>query len=320
MCILAGAGALAANVALATTAVTTAASVGMGIYNAQAQASAAQASLSAQSQAQQASIAQANAAASQQVAMQRQQQQMQASQFRATQQMQLQQQQSTQQLQISQQYQQQLQAQELQSQSQNLQIEQLQSQQQLQQRMAAEARNLQMAQANAEITNRYKNQRAAVINERSQIMSADETKRRLYQQDRITAELQKDENLSAANRVYLAEQNKLNEKRKEAAFEAQAIMAKSIGAKGSILATGRTGQSVGLLVNDAERQAGFAIAQEEAMLDQAEVGAIIGMEQAFEQNRAADKKADSQVGFNPELPYLPKLPEVPDYVSLAIPT
>ena len=300
--------------------VSTTASVGMGIYQSQVASQQAAASLNAQAQAQQASIAASNNAASQQIAMQRQQQAMQQSQFRAQQQQQLQQQAQAQQLQIQQQSQQLQQQAELQAQQQALQVEQLQSQQRLQQQQAAEARNLQMAQANAEINNRYKNQREAVLNDRAQIMAQNETERRLYQQDKITAELQKDENLSAANRVYLAEQAKLNEKRKEAAFEAQAIMAKAIGAKGQILASGRTGQSVGLLLGDVERQAGFALAQEKAMLDQAEVSAIIGMDQAFEQNRAADRKADSQVGFNPEMPYLPKLPEVPDFVSLGIPT
>ena len=302
-----------------TLAVTTATSVGMGISNSYNQAAQAQASLNMAAQQQQAQIGMANRQAMQQGSMQRLQLQQQQSQMQAQQQMQLQQQAQQQTLAIQQQQQQLQQNVDLQNQQQVLQIEQMQQSQQMQQKAQAEARNLKVAQANADILDRYKAQRRVVINERTQLMKRNETDRRLYQSDKITAELQKDENLSAANRVYISEQQKLNEKRKEAAFEAQAIMAKSIGAKGTILASGRTGQSVGLLVMDAERQAGIALAQEQAMLDSAEVGAIIGMDSAFDQNRAADRKADSSVGFNPEMPYLPQLPDVPTFVSLGIP-
>ena len=117
----------------------------------------------------------------------------------------------------------------------------------------------------------------------------------------------------------MAEQAKLEGKRREAAFEAQSILAKSIGAKGTILASGRTGQSVGLLVNDAERQAGVQKAQQTAMLEADKVAAIIGMEAAFAQNKAADAQAESKVGFNPSMPYLPSMPEVPTFVGFEIP-
>lgn len=299
---------LAAAVAIPL-AIGTATSVGMGVYNGYAQAQQAQASLNMAAQQQQAQISIANQQSQQQANIQRAQ--------LAQQQQQLQQQQA---LQLQQQAAQQKQAQELQFQNQQLQITQQREAQRIAQQQAAENRNLQMAQANAEIQNRYNNQREATLNERMQLLKKNETERRVYQDDRLRAELQKDENLSAANRVYISEQQKLNEKRKEAAFVAQAIMAKSIGAKGSILATGRAGQSIGLLVMDADRQAGRALAQEGAMIDSAEVGSIIGMDQAFEQNRFADLQADASVGFNPEMPYLPKLPEVPKFVSLGIPT
>ena len=85
-------------------------------------------------------------------------------------------------------------------------------------------------------------------------------------------------NAEEANRVYTAEQARLEGKRKEAAFEAQSILAKSIGTKGTILASGRTGQSIGLLVNDVERQAGIQKAQQTAMLESDRVASIIGME------------------------------------------
>lgn len=291
-----------------TLGVSTATSVGMGISNAYNASAQAQASLNAQAQAQQASIQVSNAQSSQQMAMQQQQLQMQQNQFLANQRLSMQQQASNQALQRQQQFQQQ-----------ELSIRQMKSQQLQQRQMMAESRNLQMQQANTDILNRYNQARDAVINERGQIMTKNEVDRKIYESDKFTAKLQKDENLSAANRVYIAEQQKLSEKRKEAAFEAQGIMAKSIGAKGTILASGRVGQSIGLLINDVDRQAGFELAQERAMLEAAEVSAIIGMDQAYQQNRAADMKADSSVGFAPEMPYLPKLPEVPNFVSLGIP-
>ena len=52
------------------------------------------------------------------------------------------------------------------------------------------------------------------------------------------------------------------------------------------------------------------------MLEQDRVAAIIGMEDAFAQNKARDTQAaDAQVGFNPEMPYLPSMPEVPTFVG-----
>ena len=76
---------------------------------------------------------------------------------------------------------------------------------------------------------------------------------------------------------------------------------------------------VGLLVNDVERQAGIAKAQQTAMLEADKVAAIIGMDDAFEQNKAADRQAQAQVGFDPSMPYLPQMPEVPTFVGFEIP-
>jgi hypothetical protein len=70
----------------------------------------------------------------------------------------------------------------------------------------------------------------------------------------------------AVNRVYTAEQMKLKEARDKAAFKSQEIYAKSIGSLGRVLSTGATGQSVGLLAMDTQRQAGIAAAQQSASL------------------------------------------------------
>ena len=67
--------------------------------------------------------------------------------------------------------------------------------------------------------------------------------------------------------VKSGEQIKKNDARKAAAFKMQDIYAKQIGAKGSVFATGQTGQSIGLLAMDAERKGGFATVKELASKD-----------------------------------------------------
>lgn len=72
---------------------------------------------------------------------------------------------------------------------------------------------------------------------------------------------------TAANKAYVAEQIKKNDARTAAAFKMQDIYAKQIGAKGSVFATGQTGQSIGLLAMDAERKGGLATVKELASKD-----------------------------------------------------
>ena len=72
---------------------------------------------------------------------------------------------------------------------------------------------------------------------------------------------------TAANKAYVAEQIKKKDARTAAAFKMQDIYAKQIGAKGSVFATGQTGQSIGLLAMDAERKGGLAAAKELASKD-----------------------------------------------------
>ena len=98
-------------------------------------------------------------------------------------------------------------------------------------------------------------------------------------------------NNQAVNKSYVQEQAKLNEAKDKAAFQAQANYAKAIGAQGKVLASGATGQSVGLLQLDAERQAGFATAQQNASIRSAEQQAAVGMDIAFEQAQSANNQA-----------------------------
>ena len=96
-------------------------------------------------------------------------------------------------------------------------------------------------------------------------------------------------NEQAASRSYMAEQQKLTEARQAAAFP-QEIYAKQVGAVGSVLATGGTGQSIGALVNDANRQAGLAQAKENATIDSAISQTGIAMDSIALKQQSADDK------------------------------
>lgn len=262
-------------VTLAVSAASAVASVGMGIYSAQQQASQAQASMNMQAQ-----------QAQQQAQMQQDQQRQSM--------IQQQNQQRNQQIFMQQQQQQTM---------------QMQAQQQ------AEQRDLQVRQSNVQIANQYNQQRRQVAAEREQIMSKYSADRIGYQRDVETANKQKYFNNEAANAVYKQEQLKMSEAKKKAAFASQTALAKSIGAQGSILAAGRTGQSVGLLVNDAERQAGFEQAQADASLESSLQMGAIGMDQALLQNKSANQKAENNVGYDPNLPYMPSMPGIPNFID-----
>ena len=115
-------------------------------------------------------------------------------------------------------------------------------------------------------------------------------------------------NQTAANKSFVQEQAKLNEARQAAAFKAQEIYAKQIGAKGSVLATGATGQSVGLLALDADRQAGFQQAQQDASIRSAAQQASVAGDMAFTQAESADNQAYSQLRIPVQAPTLAPSP------------
>jgi hypothetical protein len=102
-------------------------------------------------------------------------------------------------------------------------------------------------------------------------------------------------NDTAANKVYMQEQAVMQEANARAAFKSQEIYAKQIGAVGSVLSTGMTGQSVGLLALDAERQAGFAQAQSDASTRSAGIMSGIRSDAAFSKAESANNEAASRV-------------------------
>ena len=186
----------------------------------------------------------------------------------------------------------------------------LQNQQQNQQNY-----NLQVTQANNQLQDQYRQQVRQVRLERQNLMDRNEADKLIYQRSVESAEEQSRLNNEAANRVYMGEQAKIGEARKAAAFEAQSILAKSIGAKGSILAAGRSGQSVGLLVNDVERQAGFAKAQELSMAESKIEQAGIAMEGASLQALSDNQAVANNIALNPSNPSLPEMPELPSFID-----
>ena len=213
-----------------------------------------------------------------------------------------------------------------QAQSQQAQLDMTRQQMQLQQDQQYQAQvlaqqqqteqyNLNVLQANNSIANQWRQQRQQVQNERQAILKKYEGDRVGYQRSVELAREQIGLNNEAANRVYSAEQIKLMEAKKKAAFESQAILAKAIGARGSILATGRSGQSVGLLLKDVERQKGFAQAQADATFSSKRAAAIVAMEGGWLSAQSANAKAQSQIQMFPQDPYLPKDPDTPTFVN-----
>ena len=185
----------------------------------------------------------------------------------------------------------------------------------LNQRQQQDQYNLSVIQSNAQIQNQYNQQRAQVEAERANIQKKYAADRLAYQRGVEEQDKQIKFNNEAANKVYEQEQSKISEAKKKAAFAQQTALAKSIGSKGAILSAGRTGQSVGLLVNDAERQSGFAQAQADAQLASTMEQSQISMDQAFLQSLGANNQAESRKGMAPTDPYMPQMPGIPTFVD-----
>jgi hypothetical protein len=102
-----------------------------------------------------------------------------------------------------------------------------------------------------------------------------------YRASEINYKRQIENNARAANRAYESEQRKLDFAYSQAAQEAQNRMITALQQQGAILASGRQGQSVGLLMSDAERTAGRDIANLGMNLAYAQTDYFLGTENAF---------------------------------------
>ena len=162
------------------------------------------------------------------------------------------------------------------------------------------------AQQQANLQLQQQRQQAQIANQKTANqytgeVAAQQAKNMAYQQQVIN-------NQTAANKSFAQEQTKLNEARDKAAFKAQEIYAKSIGAKGSVLATGATGQSVGLLALDADRQAGLGFAAQDASVRSAAQQAAVGADLAATQADSSNNQAYSSLGVPVQMPTLSPSP------------
>ena len=112
----------------------------------------------------------------------------------------------------------------------------------------------------------------------------------------------------SANTAYVSQQLKLKEASNKAAFKTQEILAKVIGSKGKVIASGATGQSVGLLALDAERRGGFAQAEQDATVRSAEMAMGESMETTRLKALSNINTIGSQLDFPVQTPTLAPQP------------
>tara|TARA_S200002703_G_C3728772_1_gene223987 strand:- start:70 stop:705 length:636 start_codon:yes stop_codon:yes gene_type:complete len=164
----------------------------------------------------------------------------------------------------------------------------------------------QFAQQQAQLQIRQQQQQAELSNQQAANQYVGEVASQQAQELAYNQQLVN--NQTAANKSFVQEQTKLNEARQKAAFRSQEIYAKQIGAKGAVLATGATGQSVGLLALDADRQAGLQQAQQDASISSAAQQASVAGDLAFTQAESADNQAYSQLRIPVQAPTLAPSP------------
>ena len=195
----------------------------------------------------------------------------------------------------------------------------MQGQQQAAQQQQAAYMQAEQAQQNMDL--QYQSAQRQAYQERQAQVQKHVGETRIAQAGTLAYYNQLNNNNEAANKSYVAEQVKMNEARDKAAFQAQKNYAKAIGAQGKILASGATGQSIGLLSMDVERQQGFADAEANATLRSAEQASAIGMESAFTKAKSANNQAYSNMPQTVQAPLLTPDPQgVGENLNLGIPT
>lgn len=195
----------------------------------------------------------------------------------------------------------------------------MQGQQQAQQQQQAAVMQAQQAQQNMDL--QYQAAQRQANSERQAQVQKHIGDTRVQQASTLAYFNQLNNNNEAANKSYVAEQTKLNEAKDKAAFQSQKNYAKAIGAQGKILASGATGQSVGLLSLDVERQQGFADAEAAAGMRSAEASAAIGMDTAFTQAKSANNTAYNNLTPTVQAPLMTPDPQgVGENLNLGIPT
>jgi hypothetical protein len=105
---------------------------------------------------------------------------------------------------------------------------------------------------------------------------------------------QRDLNQQAANRAYQQQQLKFKGELDQASQKAEQLLTQRLQAQGNIMASGRTGQSVGALLTDAQRTEGRDLGTLGLNLAYAQQDYGFGMENIFQQQQAGNVSAASQ--------------------------
>lgn len=109
-------------------------------------------------------------------------------------------------------------------------------------------------------------------------------------------------NREAANESYMSKQRELQAEFRKASEEAQKLSVKALQQQGQVLATGRAGQSIGLLVADAERMEGRDYAMLGQNLAYATEDYYLGAQSIFNQAQTQQNLAASQRMLEPSAP------------------
>lgn len=123
-----------------------------------------------------------------------------------------------------------------------------------------------------------------------------------YQRSEEAYKQQLELNAQAANRAYESEQLKLQGEFMKASQEAQGKLAQSLRTQGSVLASGRSGQSIGLLMSDAEREYGRDFANLAQNLAFARQDYFVGAEDIYQKQKSANAIAASNRMLEPTAP------------------
>jgi hypothetical protein len=112
---------------------------------------------------------------------------------------------------------------------------------------------------------------------------------------------QRDLNQQAANKAYQQTQLKFKGEYDQAAQKAEQLLTKRLQDQGTIMASGRTGQSVGALLTDAQRVEGRDLGTIGLNLAYAQQDYGFGMENIFQQQQTGNIQAASQRQSQPSV-------------------
>lgn len=148
----------------------------------------------------------------------------------------------------------------------------------------------------------YQQQQAAADYQNQVAQAQYQSEMAAYQRSQQAYNDQIEANRAAADRGYQREQQKLIEKQAEAQQRAQDLLIEKLQAKGSVLASGRTGKSIQVLASDAEREYGKDLANLGTNLGYATMSYGMNTQDIYEEAKSANNIAASQRMFKPSEP------------------